>query len=86
MFHQPPVLAHEEGHVVDAVLNAPKLWRGVDVPGMHDWLATEVRMSFSRPMPFQIGGDAMGEGSEIVFRAARERVRVVDWRSAFSSS
>ena len=75
-----------QGHVVDAVLRAPKLWRGADVPGMHDWLATEVRMRFSRPMPFQIGGDAMGERSEIVFRAARERVRVVDWRSAFSSA
>ena len=71
-----------DGHVLDAVLNAVKLWRGVSVPGMHDWFATAVRMRFSRPMPFQIGGDAMGERTEIVFRAARETVRVIDWRSA----
>ncbi|MGE5049871.1 MAG: diacylglycerol/lipid kinase family protein [Deltaproteobacteria bacterium] len=71
-----------EGHVVDAVLNAPKLWRGMEVAGMHDWFATAVRMRFSRPMPFQIGGDAMGERSEIVLRAARETVRVVDWHAA----
>jgi diacylglycerol kinase family enzyme len=71
-----------EGHVVDAVLNADKLWRGIDVAGMHDWFATAVRMRFSRPMPFQIGGDAMGEREEIVLRAARETVRVVDWRQA----
>jgi diacylglycerol kinase family enzyme len=75
-----------EGHVLDALLNAPKLWRGIDVPGMYDWLATAVRVRFSRPMPFQIGGDAMEERTEIVFRAAREKVRVVDWRSAFSKA
>lgn len=73
-----------DGHVLDAVRNAPKIWRGVDVPGMHDWFATAVRMRFSRPMPFQIGGDAMGERAEIVLRKARETVRVVDWRSALS--
>ncbi|MGZ6124736.1 MAG: diacylglycerol/lipid kinase family protein [Myxococcales bacterium] len=72
-----------EGHVADAVLNASRIWRGLDVAGMHDWFATAVRMRFSRPMPFQIGGDAMGERAEIVLRAARETVRVVDWRSAF---
>lgn len=71
-----------EGHVVDAVLNAANLWRGIDVAGMHDWFGTAVRMRFSRPMPFQIGGDAMGERTEIVLRAARETVRVVDWSRA----
>jgi diacylglycerol kinase family enzyme len=72
------------GHVLDAVANAAKIWRGAEVGGMHDWYATEVRMRFSRPMPFQIGGDAMGERSEIVLRTARETVRVVDWRAALS--
>jgi hypothetical protein len=74
-----------EGHVVDALVNAAKIWRGVDVAKMHDWFATAVRMRFSRPMPFQIGGDAMGERTELVFRAARETVRVVDWRAAFAA-
>ena len=69
------------GHVFEALLNAPRIWRGLGVPGMQDWFATAVRMRFSRPMPFQIGGDPMGERTEIVFRAARERVRMVDWRA-----
>src|SRR3954468_23154363 len=73
-----------EGHVIDAVVNAAKIWRGLEVPGMHDWFGTAVRMRFSRPMPFQIGGDAMGERAEIVLRKAAERVRVVDWRAALS--
>ena len=51
---------------------------------MHDWFATAVRMRFSRPMPFQIGGDPMGNREEIVLRVARETVRVVDWHSALS--
>ena len=72
--------------VLDAVLGAAKLWRGDPAaPGMHDWFATAVRMRFSRPMPFQIGGDAMGDREEIVLRAARETVQVVDWRSALSA-
>jgi diacylglycerol kinase family enzyme len=75
-----------QGHVLDALLNAAKIWRGVDVPGMHEWFATAVRMRFSRPMPFQIGGDPMGERTEIILRAASERVRVVDWRAAFATT
>jgi len=73
-----------QGHVIDAVVNAPKIWRGVEVSGMYDWFGTAVRMRFSRPMPFQIGGDAMGERAEIVLRKAAEKVRVVDWRAAFA--
>ena len=75
-----------QGHVLDGVLNAAKLWRGREVPGMYDWFATAVRMRFSRPMPFQIGGDPMGERTEIVLCAAPERVRVVDWRAAFATN
>jgi diacylglycerol kinase family enzyme len=73
------------GGVLDTVRSAASLWRGTHTEGMHDWFATAVRMRFSRPMPFQIGGDAMGEREEIVLRAARETVRAVDWRTAFSA-
>jgi diacylglycerol kinase family enzyme len=75
-----------QGHVLDALLNAPRIWRGLDVKGMYDWFATEVRMRFSRPMPFQIGGDPMGERTEIVLRAAREKVRLVDWHAALAQT
>jgi len=33
--------------VLDALLNAAKIWRGLDVEGMFDWFVTEVRMRFS---------------------------------------
>ena len=75
-----------QGQVLDALWNAARIWRGLDVEGMYEWFVTEVRMRFSRPMPFQIGGDPMGERTEIVLRAARERVRVVDWRAALAPS
>jgi hypothetical protein len=75
-----------QGHVLDALLNAAKIWRGLEVEGMYDWFVTEARMRFSRPMPFQIGGDPMGERTEIVLRAARERVRVIDWRAALATT
>jgi len=75
-----------QGQVHDALWNAARIWRGLDVEGMYEWFVTEVRMRFSRPMPFQIGGDPMGERTEIVLRAARERVRVVDWRAALAPS
>jgi diacylglycerol kinase family enzyme len=74
-----------QGHVTDALRNAAKLWRGLPVEGLYDWFATAARMRFSRPMPFQIGGDPMGERTELVLRSAREVVNVVDWRRALSS-
>ena len=36
------------------------------LPKMHDFLLTHGRMEFDRPVPFQIGGDAMGERAECV--------------------
>lgn len=73
------------GQLFQTVRSAARLWRGDwPLPGMHDFFATAVRMRFSRPMPFQIGGDAMGEREEIVLRASRDTVRVVDWRRALA--
>ena len=52
-----------------AVANIPKLWRGEHpLRGMHDWFATAVRMTFSRPVPLQIGGDAVGMRRTVDFR------------------
>jgi diacylglycerol kinase family enzyme len=69
--------------VLDAVRSMFRLWKGeVPLPGMHDFFVTDVTMAFSRPMPFQIGGDGVGMREEISFRAAKETVPIVDWRSA----
>ena len=55
------------------------LWRGTRVPGMHDFFVTALRISLSRPMPFQIGGDAVGAREQMDFTLAHETVDVLDW-------
>jgi diacylglycerol kinase family enzyme len=64
-----------------AIPNIPKLWRGAHpLRGMHDWFATAVRMTFSRPVPLQIGGDAVGSRQSIEFRYGGRDVAMLDWR------
>jgi diacylglycerol kinase family enzyme len=64
-----------------AVATIPRLWKGEHpLPGMHDWFATHIRMTFSRPMPLQIGGDAHGFRRTVEYRAAAGEVRMVDWK------
>jgi len=67
--------------VVGAIASIRSLWRGAyPLSGMYDWLATHVRMTFSRPMPLQVGGDAWGTRREVEYRAASHIIRMVDWR------
>jgi diacylglycerol kinase family enzyme len=64
-----------------AIAAIPLLWKGTHpLGGMHDWLATHVRMSFSRAVPLQIGGDAHGLRRAVEFRAAEREIRMIDWR------
>jgi diacylglycerol kinase family enzyme len=64
-----------------AIHDIPKLWRGEHpLRGMHDWFATEVRMTFSRPVPLQIGGEAIGSRLTVEFKRSERRVEAVDWR------
>ncbi|HEY5145374.1 MAG TPA: diacylglycerol kinase family protein [Polyangiaceae bacterium] len=74
------VRAYARG-ALSAVTTIPRLWNG-DHPlrGMHDWLATHVRMTFSRAVPLQIGGDAHGMRRTIEYRAADRGIGMVDWR------
>lgn len=66
---------------LNAVISIPKLWRGEHpMPGMHDWFATEVRMTFSRPVPLQIGGEALGSRQTVEFKQSDRRVDALDWR------
>jgi diacylglycerol kinase family enzyme len=69
--------------VLETVRNMRKLWRGdFPLPGMHDFFLRRVSMRFSRPMPFQIGGDGLGLRDAVEMRVADERVPVVDWAVA----
>jgi len=74
------VRAYHRG-ALGAVSSIPRLWKGTHpLEGMHDWLATHVRMTFSRPVPLQIGGDAAGTRRTVDYRASDRDVRMVDWR------
>lgn len=66
---------------VTAIRDIPKLWRGEHpLRGMHDWFAKEIRMTFSRPMPLQIGGEAIGSRLTVEYKASPRTVDAVDWR------
>ena len=70
------------GRAVEATLRMGQLWRGDHpIAKMHTWLLTRCKATFSRPVPFQIGGDRMGMRSEIEYALATEQVDVLDWRA-----
>mgnify|MGYP001575677823 CR=1 FL=1 len=70
------------GSAIEASLHAPALWRGAHpVPKMHSWLLTRCRATFSRPVPFQIGGDRLGYRREVEYGLASDIVDVLDWRA-----
>ncbi len=66
---------------IGAIADIPNLWRGRHpLRGMHDWFSTAVRMTFSRPMPLQIAGDAVGTRQTVEYRASDRVIDVLDWR------
>jgi diacylglycerol kinase family enzyme len=68
-------------NVLSAVSSIPGLWRGAHpLHGMHDWLAKHVRMTFSREVPLQIGGDAHGLRRTVDYKASSRAIRMVAWR------
>ncbi len=68
-------------NVWDAVLASTRLWKGAySLAGVHDWLATSVRLTFSRPVPVEMGGDLLGRRQVLEFRAPDRGVHMLDWR------
>lgn len=66
---------------IKAVANIPKLWKGAHpMHGMHDWFVTAARMTFSREVPLQVGGDALGMRRTVEYRMAPRPVDMLDWR------
>lgn len=64
-----------------AVANIPSLWRGQHpLQGMFDWFSTHIRMTFSREVPLQIGGDATGMRRTVEYRASPHALHMIDWR------
>jgi diacylglycerol kinase family enzyme len=69
-----------------AVRAIPKLWRGEHpMPGMSDWFSTHVRFIFSRPIPLQIGGEALGSRQTVECKVSPRTVQALDWRRVFAA-
>jgi diacylglycerol kinase family enzyme len=67
-------------HVLQATGSMLKLWRGEHpLPHMHDFFVTRCRFEFDHPVPFQIGGDLVGERKSIELGLAETAVELVDW-------
>ena len=72
---------------LSAIKDIPKIWVGQHpLRGMRDWFTSAVRMTFSRPMPVQVGGDAVGERLSIEYRVAKRQVDVIDFRALSAST
>lgn len=70
------------GSVMEAVSRVGQLWRGAwPLPNDHQWLLSHCRMSFSRPVPFQVGGDVREVVTDLEYRIASEKVDLLDWRA-----
>jgi hypothetical protein len=68
-------------HAAAAVGSIPMLWKGQHpMRGMHDWFSTHVRMTFSREVALQIGGDACGMRRTVEYRVSERSAPMVDWR------
>jgi diacylglycerol kinase family enzyme len=56
------------------------LWRGEWFPsGIHDFHVVAARVTCTRPMPLQIGGDAAGTRETLELRMSSKRVELLDW-------
>lgn len=67
---------------LEALWRTRDLWRGAHpIRHMHTWMLTSCRATFSRPVPFQIGGDRHGHITEVDYRIAPETIDCLDWPS-----
>lgn len=70
----------------EGILNMGRLWRGQHpFPRMSSWLLTQARVELSRPMPFQIGGDLLGDRDAMTYGLAKEQVLIADHDALLSS-
>jgi diacylglycerol kinase family enzyme len=63
--------------------NLPRIWSGeFSHPGILDFHAERVSVTFEKPMPLQIGGDAEGWCERVLFGMTGDAVELVDFRPA----
>jgi diacylglycerol kinase family enzyme len=65
--------------------NLQRLWAGSWFPeGLKDFLVSDATVRFSRPMPFQVAGDAAGYREQVRFQVAPEPIELVDFSAALN--
>ncbi len=65
---------------VEATIRMRQLWRGAHpCPKMHTWLLDSCHATFSKSVPFQVGGDRVAHRSEVEYKLASEWVNLLDW-------
>ncbi len=66
--------------VPSLVLNARRIFSGeFQHPGLLDFEADQVEMTFDRPVPFQVGGDAEGHREKVSLGIASQSVQLLDY-------
>lgn len=74
------------GTAAEATLRMGPLWRGEHpLAKMSSWLLTRARAVFSRPVPFQVGGDRLGYKTEVDYSLASEQIDLLDWTALGSA-
>ncbi|MBL9026615.1 MAG: diacylglycerol kinase [Myxococcales bacterium] len=70
------------GTTTEALARIPLLWVGRHpLPNMLTWMLDRCSVTFSRPVPFQAGGDLLGHRDRIDYALSGETVEVLDWRA-----
>lgn len=65
----------------EVLRNLPAIWKGrTPSSGVLDFHVDRVRIAFDRPMPFQIGGDAEGDRTDVVLGVDPREVELLDFR------
>ena len=65
----------------EMALHLPQIWTGVyRTPRIHDFYADRVSFEFDGPVPFQIGGDALGTRTKVEFGISDDAYDFVDLR------
>ncbi len=63
------------------VLRVPQIWNGIHpIPDDHNFFLTRCRFEFDREVPFEIGGDLVGNRREIELKLYASPISLVDFR------
>lgn len=68
--------------VPEILRHLPAIWKGrTPTSGLLDFHVEKVRMTFDRPMPYQVGGDAEGYRDEVVLGVDPVPVEMLDFKA-----